>query len=43
MYVYQKASEINDAVKNNTADTDATYTASNGDTIKTYAALTGQG
>ena len=42
MYVYQKASEINDAVKNNTADTDATYTASNGDTIKTYAALTGQ-
>lgn len=42
MYVYQKASEINDAVKNNTADTDATYTASNGETIKTYAALTGQ-
>lgn len=42
MYVYQKASEINDAVKNNTADTDATYTASNGNTIKTYAALTGQ-
>ena len=42
MYVYQKASEINDAVKNNTADTDATDTASNGDTIKTYAALTGQ-
>lgn len=42
MYVYQKASEINDAVKNNTADTDATYTASNGDTVKTYAALTGQ-
>ena len=42
MYVYQKASEINDAVKNNTADTEATYTASNGDTIKTYAALTGQ-
>ena len=42
MYVYQKASEINDAVKNNAADTDATYTASNGDTIKTYAALTGQ-
>ena len=42
MYVYQKASEINDAVKNNTADTDATYTASNVDTIKTYAALTGQ-
>ena len=42
MYVYQKASEINDAVKNNTADTDPTYTASNGDTIKTYAALTGQ-
>ena len=42
MYVYQKASEINDAVKNNTADTNATYTASNGDTIKTYAALTGQ-
>ena len=42
MYVYQKASEINDAVKNNTADTDATYTASNGDTIKTYAALTSQ-
>lgn len=42
MYVYQKASEINDAVKNNTVDTDATYTASNGETIKTYAALTGQ-